>query len=241
MYEASNQSISPAQAQVIRDFVLPVIESGHRINRLLIQELPSDKLGFQPDPKSPPLSEVFWNLLTIEHMFLSAIGTGQISSLPEKPESITVETLLEWTDAHFPADFERLASLSGEDLVRPVECMGLSARAIELLNSCVGNTSQQRGQVSVYLRMCCSLESSASTAAGELTDADLANVSGGVTVTAHYLTQTAQQLGWFGPPQGFSDLGSLFGNSNKAGFGAIAGAPGLSILAGLSEFLLFLW
>jgi uncharacterized damage-inducible protein DinB len=227
MKEPSTSTVSPEQACSLRDFFLPAIESSHRINRLLIQSVPADKLEFKPDPGSFALSDILWSLVATEHFFLTGICDARFPPPPSKPEAIGIPELLAWDDAHFPHDFQRLALLSGEELLHPVEFLGTTTTALELLHSQMGNLSQHRGQIAIYLQLAGVSRGEVpaeGAAADELSEADLKAVAGGVTVTFTQHTKTAQQLGWLPAPQTQATLGQLFSSSGTPMAG-LAGLP----------------
>lgn len=232
------QALAPDQARAARDFFLPAIESSHRINRMLIQAVPADKLSFQPDPASLPLSEILVSLVATEHYFLTSICDGRVPNEPAMPTEKTIDALLAWDEAHFPNDLQRLAALDAESLLQPVDFFGASSPAIELLHVYMGNMSQHRGQLAIYLQLCGTPQQHAGSAAdGELAEADLAGVAGGnttnygVQVTFVQSNQTAQQLGWLPAPQTQATLGQLFSSTpSQAGF---AGLPA-GLLAAIS-------
>jgi bacteriocin-like protein len=236
MNETTVPTLSPAFAQELRDLLLPSIASANNLNRQFIQGPMSKSLEFKPAAAMQSLGSILWNHIATGHLLLTTIVEGKTPSSAATLDKITIESLLDWVDAHAASDYEAVAALSGEDLVRPVEYAGITAPAANLLVSYGSMAAQFLGQYTVYLQFAASLAEAAAPSE-ELTEEELASVTGGTT----YLMMaagTSAKMNITGPithsnvmaiqpPNTQDDLGSLFMTSSpkiNAIMGDLAGA-----------------
>lgn len=202
------ENIHPDQARAIRDFFLPSIEAEHKITRAIIQSVPADKLDFKLTPTGKPISQLIWQLVGTEHLYLTGICEARIPAAPEQPESSSPQAVLAWDDGHFPQDYRRLAQLSGEDLLRQVEFLGATKPVVEFLPVYMSAVLQNRGLLLAYIGTCLAQVEAApaqdaqpsKVSAEELNEGELADVVGGtgsvppgVTVVASYAPNAQQQ------------------------------------------------
>lgn len=217
---------TPDIATHIRDFFLKHIVTEHNLTRALINMVPADQLEYRPPKAQRSVSDLMWYLVQYEDNSLSAICDGQFGPPVLRPEADGAEAVLAWDEEHFAKTVARLAELSGEDLLRPLEIYGSNIPAVEFLPMYLSAALQSRGHLAVYLMQTGALESAAhvvdslhdSGSKGAeaspreddaLEERELAAVAGGVTVVGHYTNQTAAQMGWIAPPPTQATLGSL--------------------------------
>lgn len=236
------QPITADNASIVRDFFLPLVEAEHTLTRLMIQSIPADRLDFQPHPNSLKLSDLAWYLATADHVALTAICDARLPDKPSKPDGYGVSEFVAWTDQRFEFDCKRLAALSGDSLVRPLEIVGTTRPAIEFLPVCLSNIVTFRSQLAMYLQLCGAAVATeaqgAGVESGELGESELAAVVGGELTlidpsqlpSGPSVTMTTTQGYLENPAQTNATLGSLFQSQNQYGWAAgFAAIPGLAI------------
>ena len=232
-------------------YLLPQIEASRQMTRLLIQNFPADKLDVRPVPHGGTFADMLWYLASVHHVFLDGVCEGQFQDLPAMPAARTTSSFLAWDEERFDATLEKLKALSGEELLKPVSFAGLTQSTLDFISTFQGNVYQHVGQLVAFLSVVLPGQAVASPLmpegfTNELSEDELSTVAGGVStttgnyngiqVTGTYHTATAQQLGWFPPPQVQAGLGSLFGNgeNNLTGFAAVI--PGMALGVGAAAW-----
>ena len=150
------QPIQPAQAEfLLQTIFLPGLKNEHRITRAVIEAIPSEKADYRPDEVSKSAMDLAWHIVATEMRFMDAVVAGAFDFTPRpRPESLkTTEDLTAWYDDQFQSRFEKLATLSGEQLVRIVDFRGMfQLPAVMYLNFVIQHSIHHRGQLSMYLR-----------------------------------------------------------------------------------------
>ena len=190
---AAAKNLNPEIASSIRDFFLTTIAAEHMATRALIQRIPANKLDFEPIPGGKTMSELMWCIVHTEHNALAGICDGSFAPLPKTPEQKGSDAVLQWDHEHFAADFKRLLTLSGEDLLRPVQFGGTSLPAVQYLPMYTSLILQFRGELGLYLSLSAPQvepatavepEKAARAVESELSEEELAGVVGGTDSTS---------------------------------------------------------
>lgn len=244
-------TMSPEAAQAVWNHLLPQIQTSRQVTRLLIQNVPADTFEWRPLPQGESLGEVLWYLTSVFHVFLEGVCEGRFAELPSAPEPANAASFLAWDDAHFGVTLQKLAQLSGEQLLKPVTFAGITLSGLDFVSSFLANVANHVGQVTTLMAMVHSTAITTTppaTAKGsadhELTDEELSTVAGGgvvtavasgptynpnpnnILITAKYNTPSPIRQ------QTQAGLGSLLGDGG-GGYGAVGAVGGIAMIAGI--------
>jgi uncharacterized damage-inducible protein DinB len=148
--------MTPEQAAfLLNDVYLPQIRNEQKITRRVIQAVPVDRGEWKPDPKSMSALELAWHIASSEAFLMNGIAQRKfVSDGGSMPESIkTAADVLKWYDENFATALEQLAKLNGEDLLRPIDFLGMfNFPGINYAEVMCSHSIHHRGQLSSYLR-----------------------------------------------------------------------------------------
>ena len=146
-------SLTPDQAvAVVHEMWVPAYVNEHPLTKSVIAAIPAAKADYKPADVARAALELAWHIVTAEHRFLNAVVAGAFDfSAPSPPK--TPSDVVSWYSAAFAADIEKLKTLSGEELLTPIDFRGLfTFPAYAFLLSGLSHTIHHRGQLSTYLR-----------------------------------------------------------------------------------------
>lgn len=146
--------MTPDQARFLFEFLLPQLESEQNITRKILFSVPPGKVGYRPDPKSRTAFELARHIAVVEIWFLNAIIDRRFGDIPPLPESFTTtQQVAQWHAENFTRRIAILKDLSNDDLLTPVDFIGLRKDpAVAYLNIAIRHSVHHRGQLSSYLR-----------------------------------------------------------------------------------------
>jgi uncharacterized damage-inducible protein DinB len=148
-------NLQPEQAAFLLQMTLPALKNEHRATKSVIEAIPLDKGDFRPDPCSRTALELAWHIAAAEHRFFAAPAAGEFDLAPiNRPDSVRNSAeLASWYAESFARDFERLTTLSGEQLSKVLDFRGLFQwPAVAFLEFGLKHSIHHRGQLSTYLR-----------------------------------------------------------------------------------------
>ena len=147
--------MQPDQAEFLLQVSLPALQNEHRITKGVIEAIPLDQGDYRPDSISKSAMDLAWHIVATEGRFLDAIAAGAFDFTP-RPRPDTVRNSAElsaWYAEDFAPRVEKVAALSGQQLVKMVDFRGIfQLPAVMYLNFVMHHTVHHRGQLSVYLR-----------------------------------------------------------------------------------------
>jgi uncharacterized damage-inducible protein DinB len=150
------QPLQPDQATfLLHGLFLPSLKNEHRLTKSVIEAIPLDKGDYRPDPISKTALELAWHIVATEARFMEAVQAGQFDLTPRpRPDSLrTSADLVKWYAESFEPNFEKLTTLSSEQLLKVVDFRGMfQLPAVMYLNFILHHSIHHRGQLSVYLR-----------------------------------------------------------------------------------------
>lgn len=147
--------MTPEVAKMLLAVELPSVSAERPATRSVIAAIPPEKGDYTPDPVTRSAIELAWHIVSAENRFLEAVADGAFDLTPRpRPEEIrTPADVNAWYDERLPRHLERLKSVSGEDLARPIDFRGvLKFPAVVFLRIGLNHTIHHRGQLSMYLR-----------------------------------------------------------------------------------------
>jgi len=109
--------------------------------------------SYRHDPNGRTAWELAWHIANTDVQFMEGIADLEfkMQSPAEKPK--TVAELVDWYDANFKRNADRIWALSGEQLMTPVNFMGAFNMPVVFYLGFLNNHSiHHRGQLATYLR-----------------------------------------------------------------------------------------
>ena len=150
------QQIQPDQAEfLLQGVYLPGLKNEHRITKSVIEAIPPDKGDYRPDAVSKSALDLAWHIVATEMRFMDALAAGEFDFSP-RPRPDTVKNsgdLIRWYMENFEPRFEKLKTLSKEQLLKIVDFRGMfQLPAVRYLDFVLHHSIHHRGQLSMYLR-----------------------------------------------------------------------------------------
>jgi uncharacterized damage-inducible protein DinB len=149
------KNLQPEQGTFLLQNALPALKNEHRVTKSVIEAIPIDKGEYRPDLISKTALELAWHIAAAEHRFFGGIGEGEFNFAPiHRPDSVRNSAdIANWYAQTFAVDFDRLAGLSGEQLIKVLDFRGLfQLPAVSYLDFGIRHSIHHRGQLSAYLR-----------------------------------------------------------------------------------------
>jgi len=149
-------TLTPEQAHsVLHNVFVGILKNESRTTKTILEAVPADKLGYQPDSCAKTANELLRHIATAEFFFLEAVINGAFnpSSVKIPDDATTPAQIAAWYEEKFAKDFDTITKLSGEQLAKIVDFRGMvQMPAVMFLQFGLGHTIHHRGQLSTYLR-----------------------------------------------------------------------------------------
>jgi uncharacterized damage-inducible protein DinB len=149
----SQQGLTPEYVLGYRAMMLDGIAREAETTKKVIAAVPDAKSDYRPDPKARTAKELSWHIANTDVQFLNGITDLKFNmATPEhKPE--TSEEIVAWYGENMKGGMERLAAMSAEDLMTPVEFFGVfNLPAVLYLGFLNNHSIHHRGELATYLR-----------------------------------------------------------------------------------------
>jgi uncharacterized damage-inducible protein DinB len=140
---------------LLQSLYLPNLKNEQRLTKAVIEAIPLDKGDYRPDEISKSALDLAWHIAATEMRFMEAVQAGQFDFTPRpRPESIgNSAELAAWYVENFEPHFQKLTTLSSEQLLKVVDFRGIfQLPAVMYLNFVLHHSVHHRGQLSMYLR-----------------------------------------------------------------------------------------
>ena len=140
---------------LLHNVFLGTIKTESRTTKKILEAVPADQAGYQPDSCAKTANELLRHIATAEFFFLEAVLNGVFNPSSVKiPETATTPAqVAEWYEQTFAKNFDALSKLSGEQLAKIVDFRGMfQMPAVLFLQFGLNHTIHHRGQLSTYLR-----------------------------------------------------------------------------------------
>jgi uncharacterized damage-inducible protein DinB len=137
--------------QVMLDGVIRELETTKNV----IAAIPDSKSDYRPDPNARSAWELAWHMANSDVQFLDGIANLKFNmETPEaenKPK--TSAELVEWYDTNFKRAAAKVAAMSAEQLLTPVDFFGVfKFPAVFYLGFLNNHSIHHRGALATYLR-----------------------------------------------------------------------------------------
>lgn len=147
--------MTPELAKSTAESFISVIEMETPITRKVIAAVPEGKRDYRPDEKARTALELARHIPSADMWFLDAVTNGEFAMPdPSVEQGVTsvAEALKIYDEAFGPA-LEKVKALSGEQLAKEVDMMGVfNMPAVSYLDFLIRHTVHHRGQLCAYLR-----------------------------------------------------------------------------------------
>jgi uncharacterized damage-inducible protein DinB len=140
---------------LLQDVYLGMLKNESKVTKKILEAVPADKCEYRPDAISKSAIELVRHIAAADNRFLESVINGLFDTTSAMiPESTkTPAQIAAWYEERFAKNFEALAKLNGEQLVKIVDFRGMFQRpAVTFIMMGLHHTIHHRGQLSSYLR-----------------------------------------------------------------------------------------
>jgi uncharacterized damage-inducible protein DinB len=123
------------------------------ITKKVIAAVPDAKSDYKPDPNARTAKELSWHLANTDVQFLDGIAelNFKMENPAKKPQ--TSSEIVAWYDQNLRRCVDRIAALTPEQLLTPVEFFGVfNLPAVLYLGFMNNHSIHHRGELATYLR-----------------------------------------------------------------------------------------
>lgn len=148
--------MNPKDTKTIADFLIGDFSREMQTTERVLAAVPNDRLDYQPDPKAKTGLGLIRHLPLEDEWILNCIADGVFVPPPDQSDACGIMTpadaVARYKDT-VPAALERVRALSGEQLAKELDLLGMmQAPAVGFLAMAVKHSVHHRGQLSTYLR-----------------------------------------------------------------------------------------
>jgi uncharacterized damage-inducible protein DinB len=147
--------LGPTEARLILDLAaLPVLRLEHGLTRRVIAAIPPEHAEYRPQAGARSTAELARHIVGAELRFLAGAADGAFADCPNVVDATgDLTSLVSVYATEFAATLERLATVTGDELVRVLDYRGVvQMPALGFVQLALNHTIHHRGQLSVYLR-----------------------------------------------------------------------------------------
>jgi uncharacterized damage-inducible protein DinB len=148
--------MNPEAAKTAAQFYLNDFESEIKTTARVILAVPGTNVGYKPDAKSRTALELCRHIVLEDEWLLNGVITGVYPPPPDQSDAtglMTPSQCVDYYNKTIPGVVARVRKVSGADLVRNVDLLGLiQMPAIAFLGMAVRHSVHHRGQLATYLR-----------------------------------------------------------------------------------------
>ena len=140
---------------LVQNVLLGNIKTESRTTKAVIGAVPSANLDYRPDPNAKSANELLRHIATADNFFLKSVTDGVfVPGSVTIPENVKApKEVADWFEQTFTANFDAVAKLPGEHLIKMVDFRGLFQKpAFTFIQFGLLHTIHHRGQLSTYLR-----------------------------------------------------------------------------------------
>lgn len=148
-----SQGLTPEFALGYRALMLDGIVREAEITKKVIAAIPDAKSEYRPDPKARTAKELAWHIANSDIQFLDGVADLKFNMETPEHKPQTSAEVVAWYDENIKRGVARVAALSAEQLMTPVEFFGVfNFPAVFYLNFLNNHSIHHRGELATYLR-----------------------------------------------------------------------------------------
>jgi uncharacterized damage-inducible protein DinB len=138
----------------LQDLLLGTLKNESRTTKKILEAVPADKAAYRPDPFARTAMELVRHIAAAEMRFLETTINAEFPAAAGLPDTVkTPAEVAAWYSQNFARNFEKLAQLKGDHLVKVADFRGLfKLPAVAFLQVGMNHSIHHRGQLSSYLR-----------------------------------------------------------------------------------------
>ena len=148
--------MSPHEAKVVADFLLSNLEGEVPVTAGVLGAVPPQKLDYRPDALSKTALGLVRHITLEDEWILNSVCEGRFTPPPDDSDACGLMTPAEAMAAYqerIPKAIARVRAMSGDDLLRDVDLLGMiQMPALGFLSMMLRHSAHHRGQLSTYLR-----------------------------------------------------------------------------------------
>jgi uncharacterized damage-inducible protein DinB len=148
-----SQGMSLEFALGYRAMMLDGIAREAEITKKVIAAVPDAKSDYRHDPNGRTAKDLAWHLANTDVQFLDGIADVKFSMESPEHKPQTSAEVVAWYDANMKRGLARVAAMTPEQLMTPVEFFGVfNLPAVLYLGFLSNHSIHHRGELSTYLR-----------------------------------------------------------------------------------------
>lgn len=148
--------MTPQDAKVIAEFLMSDLEHEMSLTTGVLAAVPTDRLDYTPDPRSKTALGLVRHIALEDEWILNSVCDGRFAPPPDDSDAcgiMTPQDAISQYQARMSKSIARVRGLSGEELTRTVDLLGMiQAPAVSFLSLALKHSAHHRGQLSTYLR-----------------------------------------------------------------------------------------
>jgi uncharacterized damage-inducible protein DinB len=148
--------MNATEAKTIAEFLLADMASEAATTARVLGAVPGNRLDYKPDAKSKTALGLLRHITLEDEWLLDSIANGKFVQPPDDSDACGImkpQDAVARYNEKIPAAITRVKALSGEQLTRNLDLLGLvQMPAINFLSMAVKHSVHHRGQLSSYLR-----------------------------------------------------------------------------------------
>jgi uncharacterized damage-inducible protein DinB len=146
-------NFSAEQAQGLAMVLIQGIENEIPLTKKILAAVPQDKLGYTLGEKGRTAKDLMWHIVGGDIMFAEGVAAGEFVRSEPKAAPDTSQEIATQYESGVTAALAKVKALSGADLAKPVNFMGVfNMPAVMYLMFLNNHSIHHRGQLSTYLR-----------------------------------------------------------------------------------------
>lgn len=143
----------PEFALGYRQMMLDGLGRELEITKNVIAAIPDSKSEYRPDPNARTAWELAWHLANTDVQFLNGIADLNFTMPQPAQKPTNVSELVAWYDNNFKRASARVAALTAQQLITPLNFMGVfNFPAVVYLGFVNNHSIHHRGELATYLR-----------------------------------------------------------------------------------------
>jgi uncharacterized damage-inducible protein DinB len=149
----AQQGMTPEFALGYRAMMLDSAARELEITKKVLAAIPDEKSGYRPDPNARTAWELAWHIANSDVQFLTGIADLNFAMQNPEEKPKTVSELVAWYDSNFKSARDRVAALSAEQLLTPINFFGaFNFPSVVYLSFLNNHSIHHRGELATYLR-----------------------------------------------------------------------------------------
>jgi uncharacterized damage-inducible protein DinB len=148
-----SQGLTPEFVLGYRAMMLDGIVREAEVTKKVIGAVPDAKAEYRPDPHARTAKELAWHLANSDIQFLDGIADMKFNMETPEHKPQTAAEVVAWYDKNMQRGVARVAAMSAEQLLTPVEFFGVfNLPAVLYLGFLNNHSIHHRGELTTYLR-----------------------------------------------------------------------------------------